>query len=367
MMTPGYYPITGGTEAMVRELSSRLNNTGISTDIMTFNMDKKWKPKWHSEIGFEGKSKVFKIAGLNWFPPSTARINQNVFLLPTKYTNLLKNYDLIHYHEAEFSFPLSSHFVNKPKILHLHGISHEYFKRYPLSRKIMCNSADLFLSITKQIKKELVDLGIPDEKILYFPNSVDTCQFYPKGEKAKNVILYVGRLTPDKGLHVLLKSLKLLRNSVELIIIGPEDWNHNYHNMLMSLINSENARGKHAIKYLGRVSKECLISCYQKASIFVLPSFDEAFGIVILEALACETPVVATRAGGAPEALSEGENGLLVPPNNAEKLSEALDLLLDNDKLREDFGKNGRSWVENNFSFEILLKRLTNIYQQLAT
>ena len=367
MVTPGFYPIEGGTETMVRNLSIELKKVGVHVDVMTFNMDRKWNPKWRKKIEKIDGLTVFKVPALNWLPiKHSPRITFRINLIPGRFTHLMKQYDIIHFHEAEFSFPLFSYFVKKPKILHLHGIRFDYFKRYHLSRFLLKTAADLYLSLTKQMKNELVKLGIPENKIVYFPNAVDTRIFRPR-EKIDNTIIFVGRITPDKGLHVLLRSLRYIEKSIRLVIIGPTDWNLDYHHSVLKSIEAENQNGKHKITYLGPQDQANIIKWYQKASILVSPSLIEAFGIVNLEALSCETPVVATHTGGIPEVVKNGENGILVPVNNPVKLAEAIQYLLDNESLRIKFGQYGRRWVIRNFSLEVIAKRLCNVYQSLLS
>jgi glycosyltransferase involved in cell wall biosynthesis len=364
MVTPSFHPIKGGTETVVHNLSIELNKVGVHVDIMTFNMDRKWHPKWKRTIEEIDGITVFRVPALNWLPiVNSPRIKLGINLIPGRFRHLMKEYDIIHFHEAEFSFPFFSYFIGKPKILHLHGIKFDYFKRYHLSRFILKTTADLYLSITKQMKSELIMLGIPKNKIVYFPNAVDSKIFHPREDKMDNTILYVGRITPDKGLHVLLKSLKYIKNHVNLEIIGPIDWNIDYYQNILRLIKNENQRGKHKIRYLGDVDQATLLAEHQKASIFVLPSFFEPFGIVLLEAMACETPVIATRTGGIPEIVKNGENGILVPVNDPLKLAKAIDYLLENKDARIKFGKAGRKWVTENFSIEVLVKRLCKIYE----
>jgi len=364
MVTPGFHPIKGGTETIVRNLSIELNKIGVRTDILTFNMDRKWNPKWKGTTEEIDGITVFKVPALNWLPiVNSPRIKLGINLIPGRFTHLMNEYDIIHFHEAEFSFPFFSYFVKKPKILHLHGIKFDYFKRYHLSRIILKNVADLYLSITKQMKNELIMLGIPKDKIVYFPNAVDPKIFQPKEKKVNNTILFVGRIAPDKGLHVLLKSLNYIKNFIDLKIIGPSDWNLYYYQKILRWIEIENRKGKHNIKYLGHVDQPILIQEYQKASIFVLPSLFEPFGIVLLEAMSCKTPVVATYVGGIPEIVKNGENGILVPRNNPLKLAEAIDYLLENEDVRIKFGEAGRKWVIENFSIEALIKKLCKIYE----
>jgi len=369
MVTPGYYPIKGGTETVVRNLSILLKKNGVHTDVMTFNMDRKWSPKWQGKIERIDGITVFKVPALNWLPiEHSPRITLGVNLIPGRFANLLKQYDVIHFHEADFSFPLFSILARKPKIFHLHGISVDFFKRYHLSRAILKHVADLYISISKQMRKDLIDLGIPREKIAYLPNGVDVRLFCPRKEKENNLLLFVGRITSGKGLHVLLESLRYLEESIHLVIIGPADCDLRYYqNLFNTSIEKINREGKHKITYLGALDQADIVEWYQKASIFVLPSFSEALPVALLEALSCETPVIATPVGGVPEVVRNFENGILVPVSNPLKLAEAIQYLLDNKKTRIKFGRAAREKVIRNFSIGVIAKRLCDIYEGIVS
>jgi len=366
MVTPGFHPIKGGTETVVRNLSVELNKIGVHTDVMTFNMDRKWNPKWRGKIeNIEGIT-VFKIPALNWLPTEhSSKITLEINLLPGRFRNILRKYEIIHFHEDDLSFPLFSFFVRKHKIFQLHGLDVNYYKRYHLSRFILKNVADLYISISRRIEKDLMELGIPRGKITYLPNGVDTKLFSPKGEKEDNLLLFVGRLTSTKGLHVLLESLPYLRKSVHLVIVGPADWSLTYNQGILKWIEKENKEGRHKIQYLGALDHSDIIKWYQKAAIVILPSFLEGFPVVILEALSCETPVIATPAGGIPEVVQNYKNGVLVPPNDPLKLGEAIQYLIENKDVRIKMGREGREGVIREFSLEIIAKRLQSVYQSL--
>jgi glycosyltransferase involved in cell wall biosynthesis len=369
MVTPSFYPIEGGTETMVRNLSIELKKVGVHADILTFNMDRKWDPKWRKKIEkIEGVT-VFRVPALNWLPiKHSPRITSKINLIPGRFTHLMKEYDIIHFHEAEFSFPFFSYFVKKPKILHLHGIRLDYFKRYHFSRFLLKTAADLYLSLTEQMKNELIALGIPKDKIELLPNAVDPQIFQAKGKKMDNKLLYVGRIDPGKGLQILLKSLKYVNNSVHLEIIGPPGWSSDYYQNVLRLIEIENRRGIHKIRYLGRVNpnQASLIESYQNASILVLSSFYEAFGVVILEAMACKTPVISTPTGGTKELIKHGENGLLVSINNPIELAAGINYLLEKKDVRIKFGNAGRKLVIEKFSFDVVIKKLCKIYEKFV-
>lgn len=367
MVTPGFYPIRGGAETMVRNLSLELNRIGVQTHVMTFNMDKKWKPKWRGKIEQVDGVKVFKVPALKLLP-SSPRINMNVNLIPGNFTNVMKHYDIIHFHEAELSFPIFSFFVKKPKLLHLHGIHVNYAKRYYLYKLMLKHASNYYIAITKEMKKDLIELGISPSRIIYLPNAVDTKLFYPcRNKKEDNLLLYLGRITPVKGLHVLFQSLHYLQKSIRLLIIGPADYSSKYYKDIVNLIEKENQKGRHKIEYLGVVPLNEAIKFYQKATIFILPSFWEAFPVVLLEALSCETPVITTPVGGNPEIIRNFENGILVPVNNPLKLAEAINFILNNKDNRTKMGRKGRELVTKNFSAEAVAKRLYKIYQEIIS
>jgi len=367
MITPCYYPVKGGTETVVRNLSMELNRIGVHTDVMTFNMDRKYAPKWRGKIEKIEGITVFKIPALNWLPiEHSPRITLGVNLIPGRFTNLLKEYDIIHFHELDFSFPSFSFFVRKPKMFHLHGIDVNFLKRYRLSRAILKHVADYYITITRQMERDLMELGISRSRITYLPNAVNGELFRPHGEKEDNLLLFVGRISFGKGLHVLLDSLHDLKKSVSLVIIGPAT-SLNYYQDILKRIEKENQRGKHRITYLGALDQPEVAKWCQKASILILPSFSEGFPVVILEALSCETPVIATPVGGIPELIRDYENGFLIPPNNPLKLAEAIEYLLDNKDIRTKMGKAGRKHTVKNFSLEVVAQKLRRVYEQIIT
>jgi len=364
MVTPCYYPVKGGTETMVRNLAKTLNDkNGIPTDVMTFNVDQNRNPKWQGKIEKIDGITVYRVPALRLIRSyrATAMVN----FIPGRFTNIIKNYDIIHFHEFELSFPFFSYFMKKPKILHLHGINYSFIKRHHISRFLLKHLTHIYISISKQMTKKLVALGIPKSKIIYVPNSIDTNLFKPGNCKEKNLLLYVGRISELKGLHIAIKALEFLKENVHLVIIGPPDWNNNYYQNLLNLIEKENRKGKHKIEYLGAMEQNEIVKWYQKAFILILPSFVEGFPVTILEALSCQTPVIATSVGGVPEMIKNHKTGMLVPPGDAIHLAEAIDFLLENEDIRLKMAWEGRRLVKEQYSLENTCKKLCSIYKQL--
>jgi len=157
-----------------------------------------------------------------------------------------------------------------------------------------------------------------------------------------------------------------VKKPVSLVIVGPIG-SPRYYREVEKQIEREKQKGKHEITYLGRIPDAELMEVYRKASIFILPSFWEAFPVVVLEALSCETPVITTPVGGNPEVIRDFENGILVPVNDPLRLSDAVNFMLDNKDKRTEMGRKGRESVTKNFSVEVIAERLRRIYQEITS
>ncbi len=121
MVTPSYFPIKGGAETVVRELSINLNRIGIPTDILTFDMNCKWRPSWQGKIESIDGIMVLKIPGFNWLPRAHSnRITQGINLIPGQFRKYFKNYDLIHFHIGDLTFPLFSAGLKVRRIAQFH-------------------------------------------------------------------------------------------------------------------------------------------------------------------------------------------------------------------------------------------------------
>ena len=363
MMTPSFYPIKGGTETVVRNLAILLNKRGVHTSVMTFNTNRKWSPKWQGKTEIIDGITVFKIPALKWIP--SARFTLGINNIPGRFRHISKNYDIMHFHELELSFPFFSFTARKPKIFHFHGFDIEFLKRYYLHKFLLKHLADYYISISKKMKRDLLETGFPVSRVIYLPNGVDTEFFRHMGEKEENLLLFVGRITAVKGLHILFKALRYLRIPVRLAVVGPAAWDRDYYLDMLDLMKMENQKAKHEIMYLGALDQVEIVKWYRKASIFILPSFREGFPITVLEALSCETPVIATPVGGVPEVVENHKNGILVPQNDPIKLAKAIEFLLENRNIRTGFGLRGRKIVVKEFSFKVVVPKLCTIYERI--
>jgi glycosyltransferase involved in cell wall biosynthesis len=177
-------------------------------------------------------------------------------------------------------------------------------------------------------------------------------------------ILFAGRLAPNKGLPHLIEAWAGLAPSkrLPLVLVG-EDWG-----MRASLERRALELGvDREMVFLGNVRDiHDYVAVFAGATLFVLPSEYEAFGLVLLEAMAAKVPIVATRVGGIPEAVAEGETAMLVPYGNVWELRRAMKTFVSDRALARRFGRAGRERVEQNFSWDRTVDSLSAIYQEVA-
>jgi len=367
LITPSYDPIIGGTETVVKNLAISLNKIGVKADVMTFNMDKKWEPRWKWEIIKEDGFKVYRIPAFNPFTriPNPMGFFFKLNVIPDPYfRKIIKDYDILHFHDnVDLTFPLFSWFVKKPKVFHCHTLQETFnsYKKNVICKMVFRRSSEIYLAVSNNTAKLAKELGANEVKIL--PNGVDINKFtFNSQNREENLILFVGRFERRKGIQLLLNSLSFLKTPVNLVIIGPH-LNDEYSEEVISQIKAENKKEKHTIDYLGSVNLDDLVKWLQKASIFVCPSLSESFGIVNVEAMSCGTPVIASNIEGIRDIIESDKNGILVPSNDPIKLAEAIQHLLDNEYIRIKFGIEGRKKVEKEFSWDVIAIKLCKIFE----
>jgi glycosyltransferase involved in cell wall biosynthesis len=180
------------------------------------------------------------------------------------------------------------------------------------------------------------------------------------------LVLFVGRLVPYKGLRVLFRAFRYVKKripKVRLSIVGsgPEYANLTQLSHELGLTD--------IIRFHSVLSQEELRDAYSACDLFVLPSRSrsEAFGIVLLEAMARGKPVVATHVGGIPYVVNDKETGILVPPYDPKPLADAICLLLKNPELREKMGQAAREHVLQKFTRKPTTKQLEKVYFELLS
>lgn len=189
------------------------------------------------------------------------------------------------------------------------------------------------------------------------------------GCQGKKIILYVGRLRESKGVHHLIEAIGLLKqrySSFQLFIVGGHSYGKNKKTKYVRYLHQLATPHKQHIRFVSFVPHDKIHYWYLLADVFVCPSVsEEALGLVNLEAMAAALPIVASRVGGIPEVVKEGQNGFLVSTiNQARQINEALYKLLSNEELSRSFGETGRRKVAAYYSWEQVASRLAAAYRK---
>jgi len=233
----------------------------------------------------------------------------------------------------------------------------------PRYEKVLCVSPDL--------EQECLAAGVPAERCMLIENGIDIQEFCRRQslaeakrrhgiEPERLVIGAVGRLSPEKGFDLLIQATdRLLKQglNLELIIIGDGD---------------EQSRLAKLIEQLGRADRIRLLGyrsdlrgLYEAMDVFALSSLREGLPNVLLEAMALEVPVVATRIAGVPRLIADGVNGLLVELGSVEQLVLGLGWLLADLDLRKRLRQAGRQTIETRYSFAARMERIRAVYDEV--
>ena len=194
------------------------------------------------------------------------------------------------------------------------------------------------------------------------PMPVDATRYTPPPPGGdRNGLLFVGRLTEQKGVDVLLAALARMRTTAMLTIIGrgPEQ------EALRARASDLGVSAR--VRWLDPQPPASLAPWYAAARVLVVPSTEEGLGLVAVEALFCETPVVAFRSGGITDVVRDGETGLLAPVGDADALARALDRLVADDALARSLGAAGRAHVEARFTPRAAAERYRGVYDRVLS
>jgi glycosyltransferase involved in cell wall biosynthesis len=230
---------------------------------------------------------------------------------------------------------------------------------------------ELVICVSEDLQAQSRDCGVPRERCVLIENGIDTQGFFRSVDVAaakrklgiapeRLLIGAVGRLSAEKGFDTLIRSVdQLLRAhwDVELVIVGEGE---------------EKARLQALVSHLGREERIRLlgyrpdmIDLYQAMDVYALSSLREGLPNVLLEAMAMEVPVVATRVAGVPRLIRHEENGLLVEPGSEVDLTRALARMLRDEDLRLKMKRAGRHTVETQYSFAVRMKKIRALYDRL--
>jgi D-inositol-3-phosphate glycosyltransferase len=362
---------TGGMNVYVRELSRELGRMGVEVDIFTRSQD----PTIPRVVIMADSVRVVHLAAGPEAPLARERVHEHLdeFVDGIESWRIARgvDYDLVHAHywlsgvvgltlRERWAVPMLQMFHTlgdlKNRVAR-QAADIEPAVRLAEEARVIASAERLVAASVAERSYLVRHAGADPERVAVVPCGVDTELFAPGdatsarevlGLSGDPLILYVGRLAPIKGLETLLDAIALLarRNCpVRLLVVGGE---------------ADEPRGSHEaglrariaslgigdlVSFVGPQRQESLRTHYVAADVTVLPSHYESFGMVALEAMACGSPVVASRVGGLTTTVRDGVTGFLVPEGDVSALAERLETLLADPDLRWRLGREGVRWA----------------------
>ena len=275
----------------------------------------------------------------------------------------------------EIPHVITFHTLAKTKLKAL-AVGDEHTSRSASEYKLMCRS-DKILVLTQKEAQDIGQLyGSFTNKISVVPPGVDLEIFYQSDKNASryqlnipgqnNMVLFVGRIDPIKGLDVLVKALSMISSvgDTTLYIVGGNEESNEYYQFIKSLVVDMGLDDK--VVFTGAIAHDTLRTYYSAADVLVLPSHYESMGFVVIEAMACGTPVVASRVGGIPSMVEHGSTGYLIPWRCPEAFATQIEVLLKNKDLHSFMSKEAIKKAYS-LSWDASSKKAANLYSEVIS
>ena len=375
---------TGGMNVYVRELSRHLGATGVKVDMFTRCHSDQCKDV--VELG-HGVRVVHLMGG-----PPGAKLDTLYSSLPAFLENLdqFSRRERIDYQVVHSHYWLSGWIGQRaaqgwgvPHVVTFHTLAEikvrakagekESAIRSRVERELMASSQLIIASSPHERDSmiQLYDAG--DSRIEVVPCGVDLSLFRPLdvedarkrlGLNGEKVIVYVGRIEPIKGLELLLRSAAIMESedAMKILVIGGDETHDQEVKRLKGL--AEELGIEDMTKFVGVVDQRLLPLYYNAADVCVVPSYYESFGLVALEALACGTPVVASRVGGLPSVVQHGRTGYLLSWRCPEPFADTLEAILSSTGLRKTMGMAARKRAEG-MGWEMVAEETCRLYSSI--
>jgi len=394
LVSEHFFPEIGGTTTYVFELARSLYEFGHEVHLVTYRPGKVIDNSCTDEINTHYVKALDPIKKERFF---------GVIAFPTMLRVCLQyKVDVIHVcygHFAIIAASLISKLLGIPIVFTVHNVppsesSYNLFKEMRFLHTLLQKSYyflnklfavltlnlpyKMSISVSHITALKMIRLGVPESKIRIVPNGVNPRKF--KKTKHTNflrrlhippnsfIILNVAGIVEHKGQDILLKAaIEVTKSFPEsfFVFVGPIR-STRYFDFLSCLIRKHNL-GRNVL-ILCRVSKEDLLKIYSAASVYVQPSFEEGFGITVIEAMACGLPVIGTRTGAIPELLTtdiDQRVGILIEPGNVDQLVESLNKLIINTKLTRTMGRNARFVARSRYNWTKVAEKTLNVYMEV--
>ncbi len=310
--------------------------------------------------------------------------------------------DIVHCHTwyAHFGGILAKLIYGLPLVITVHSLEplrpwkrEQIGRGYELScwvEKTALEMADAIIAVSKSTQEDVLRLfNVDPHRVRVIANGIDTDEYRPTIrpevldrfgiDRTRPFVLFVGRMTRQKGLYYLLNAADHIDPSLQLVLCAGESDTKELQVELERKVDELRARRPGIVWIPGMIDRDLVVSLYSSAAVFCCPSIYEPFGIINLEAMACGTPVVGSAVGGIPEVVVHGETGLVVdaklspaPPHDptdpdgfSRALAEAINQVGTNADLAKRMGQAGRQRVLDHFSWQSIAKQTLALYNDV--
>ena len=324
-------------------------------------------------------STISKEYNLEWIPSTDTSKKIRTFFISLKKINMCTKRNkniLAHVHMAsQVSTYRKSliicylRFKKIPVIIHFHGGAfRDFYRDQPKILKkyisFVLKKSNAQIALTPSWKKYIDDITIKNDSVV-----ISNCVSIPSeseciDKRKKNKVIhltFLGRLDSVKGIFDLIHAASILKErkkSFVLNIAGEGE-----RQKCIEMINNYNL--KNYVKLLGWVDGDDKKKMFRFTDIFVLPSYYESFGIVLVEAMSYKIPIVASNGGQIPEVVENGINGMLFDAGDVEQLANAIERMMEDENLRTRLGRNGRFNAMENYSREVFGNKIQDLYNKL--
>ena len=268
---------------------------------------------------------------------------------------------LVHAHWWFPSGLVASFLPRTPFVVTSHGSDLRLARTFPGGVRLfarVASHAAAMTTVSSWLAREAQQLR-PGVDVRVMPMPVLGALFHPGDECDEDRLLFIGKLSEQKGLARLLTAMTMMRTTPRLTVVGA--------GRLDDTALRERARTlglDDRIEWLPILSQAELAVQYRRTAVHVIPALDEGLGLTAVESLLSETPVVGFDSGGLPDIVRDGETGRLVPPGDETALASALDDLMSDSQLRRRLGEQGRAHAERTFGLHAVARGYAELYQR---
>ena len=373
-------PIIGGVETHLSILCPELVKQGHDVSLLTGSVDQVKTSYLYKGV----RIKREPLMDLNWlsrrgFEGLRRKVDETFFSFIEE-----TKPDIIHAHNMHYFSGLHTYTLEriaKERNIPLILTAHNVWDNGLFLKLISDVKWNKIIAVSDYIKKEIVGVGIPAKRIVTIHHGIDIKNLKKKRAglinkfpelQDKRIILHPARTSLAKGSDVSIKALKLIKKKFPdalLVLCGTRnivDWGSRQEKDIAYLSYLINRLGLENNVLMESFSREQMINLYQLAEFSIYPSsFEEPFGLTMLESLACGKPMIVSHSGGMPEVIKDGENGFIVPLKDYNALAQRSIELLKNEGIRKRLGENGRKMVEEKFTMEEMTKNTIEVYKKV--